>query len=368
MLHNRYFVCPQNNAAAVPWDPFTFPSADMGAFVESGYLAETFRALEITAAVRGRTFYVTWNVDVLPSYGDDVIVFLMGDEWCRMPAYGERVGALFRQYGPNPTLVTAGLSMLTPLLVLQYLRAGTIGLPRRLKYAPPHAGVRSSRARAAQHVIPLGYGNQPDMAVTPMRDRTVDVFFSGSITNTAPPLLSVRRWLPSPKRAARQRMLAAARQLDAQRRDLRIVLDSRTAYVPNGFADGDGEEKVSYSATMMQAKICLVPRGSSPDTMRLFEAMRYGCVVIADRLPPAWFYRGAPVITVDRWTSLGAIVDDLLNDEARLVDLHRAALRYWHERCSGAALASYVSAVLSANGGRASHADALHGAPLSLAG
>lgn len=367
MLHNRYYVCPQNSDTAVVWDPLASASADMGPFIESSYLGDTFRALEIDAAVKGQTFYVTWNVDVLPSYGDDVIVFLMGDEWCRVPAYGNRVGAVFRQYGPHPTLVTAGISMLTPILVLQYLRAGVIGLPRRLRYASQRLGVRSSRV-PTQHVIPLGYGNQREMAVVPMHDRNVDVFFSGSIANSEASVLSPRRWLPSPKRAARQRMLTAAHQLKAERQDLRIVLDSSASYIPNRIPDGDAEEREPYSARMMATKICLVPRGSSPDTMRLFEAMRYGCVVIADRLPSTWFYRGAPVITVDTWTALEAIVDDLLNDESKLHELHRASLRFWLERCSGAALARYVIETLTADTGRASHAEARRNAPLSVAG
>jgi hypothetical protein len=54
-----------------------------------------------------------------------------------------------------------------------------------------------------------------------------------------------------------------------------------------------------YTEIMADTRIALAPRGSSVETYRFFEAMRQGCVVICDRLPPHWFYAGCPAVQID---------------------------------------------------------------------
>ena len=72
-----------------------------------------------------------------------------------------------------------------------------------------------------------------------------------------------------------------------------------------------------YTEIMADTKIALAPRGSSVETYRFFEAMRQGCVVICDRLPPHWFYVGCPAIQVDDWGNLEAEVRALSADPER---------------------------------------------------
>lgn len=345
VLHNRYYVCPQQADRVIAWDPCADDPPKLSAFVEQTYLGDTFRALEADGGVVGRSFYITWNVEKLPTYGDDVVVFLLGDEWCRVPAYADRVGAIFRQYGSRPVLVTAGPSALTCVLALQYLRLHVVGLRGRARRMCRRVRASGRAGQAVEHVIPLGYGAQLELPLVPIAQRPVDVYFSGSVTNRGVPPWSP----PSPKRIARERMLVAAHRLKEQRDDLRVVLDRRDSYVPNQAVYGDGAipQDNQYSTTLMNTKICLAPRGSSPDTMRLFEGLRYGCVVIADRLPSTWFYRKAPIVMVDDWRSIDTVVTDLLSDGRRLHELHQSALEFWHARCSSTALAWYVTKAVS---------------------
>jgi hypothetical protein len=94
----------------------------------------------------------------------------------------------------------------------------------------------------------------------------------------------------------------------------------------------------------MASRVCLAPRGNSVETFRLFEGMRYGCVVVCDPQPRRWFYDGAPVVTVTRWRDLPRILDGLLSDEAGLRQRHEATLAWWRERCGEDALGAFMAA------------------------
>jgi len=106
-----------------------------------------------------------------------------------------------------------------------------------------------------------------------------------------------------------------------------------------------------YTETMADTKIALVPRGSSPETYRFFEAMRQGCVVISDRLPPHWFYVGCPAIQIDDWNDLEAQVKALSADPERLADLHRRSLAWWDEKLCERAVAEMIASCLESSSG-----------------
>ena len=99
----------------------------------------------------------------------------------------------------------------------------------------------------------------------------------------------------------------------------------------------------SYSELVAQTRVCLVPRGNSPETFRFFEALRAGCVVVCESLPDYWFYRGAPVLKVRRWSELSDVLTALLADTAELERLHSASVDWWRSRCSEEALGQYMA-------------------------
>ena len=78
------------------------------------------------------------------------------------------------------------------------------------------------------------------------------------------------------------------------------------------------------------------------ETYRLFEALRSGCVVIADKQPKKWYYDTVPAIFVEDWSELESIVTDLLNDPKELKILSEQSLLWWQHQASPSAVASYI--------------------------
>ena len=97
----------------------------------------------------------------------------------------------------------------------------------------------------------------------------------------------------------------------------------------------------------MNTKIALSPRGVSHETFRTYEAMRAGCVVVTDRQLSSWFTNGWPLIEVENWFGVGDLVDELINDPARLTDLSSKTLAWWQQECSEEAVAHYIVRQLS---------------------
>lgn len=350
MPSNHYFVCLPDRNEPAAFDPSSYDQNDFPGFIEINYLAGAFRVVEQEQRLANLTFYITWSRRELPTYGDNVVAVLMGDEWCHRPNYLRDVRVVFRQYGTHPEVVAKAVrrpSRLGLTLLLQFLRATLHGLPGRLRHLPQDLIRRhlTGRQPTSQYVIPLGYANQLELPPVAITDRLTDIYFAGSLNNLKPSVFSPKYWLQSPKNIARHRAIGSAKKLQAKRPELDVRLETTSEHVPSklkGTPDYQNEAS-RYSHQLMNAKICLVPRGSSLDTPRFFEALRYGCVAIADRLPAKWFYDGAPIIQVDDWNDLEGIVDGLLSDPERLERLHRDALHFWRTRCSGEILGSFMA-------------------------
>lgn len=103
-----------------------------------------------------------------------------------------------------------------------------------------------------------------------------------------------------------------------------------------------------YSETMMNTKVCLVPRGTSFETCRLFEAMKNGCIVVTEALPSRWYLDGAPVIKINGWQDLEGILTNLLSNEKLMLEFHQESLNWWNNRCSEAVVGEYIAAQLNA--------------------
>mgnify|MGYP001628136024 FL=1 len=78
------------------------------------------------------------------------------------------------------------------------------------------------------------------------------------------------------------------------------------------------------------------------ECFRHFEAMRAGCVIISEPLPDTPFYKDSPLIQIKDWNEGCKVVEDLLNDESKLEEIHRKTLSWWKEKCSEQATAQYI--------------------------
>jgi hypothetical protein len=150
-------------------------------------------------------------------------------------------------------------------------------------------------------------------------------------------------------------MLASVEELRRARPTLRI--DVR---LTGGFAESIAGSAEDYSTGLMDARICLAPRGTSLETFRVFEGLRYGCIVIANRLPHQPFYDGAPIVQLDRWKDLPEVVARFDDPIAR-GRWHRAALDWWHTRCSEEAVGALMARCLNGLGQPGPGGDRSHG-------
>ncbi|SHL06379.1 hypothetical protein [Rhodothermus profundi] len=317
------------------------------------YLHRVLQIVERELEGMGLTFFVTWKLDVLPAYGNHVVAIVMGDEWSQIPAYVDRVLVTFKCYGIYPQLAARPLrkpSRLNTLLLLRHLRVLAHWLPGALRYSGRLLqGWLRGKSLPPIYDLPLGYGNQQALPVLPIEERPIDVFFAGSVAQGFPRRFwSPYRWFPSPKRLARLRMLQVLETLQQRDPDLQIFVHTNARFVLNALEYGltkPGEvlDTEAYSQTLMRSKICLAPRGTSADTFRLFEGLRYGCVVISDRLPRRWFYREAPVIQIDDWQELHTLIPALLRNTQRMRQLQQEALRWWQTVASEEAIGRWMA-------------------------
>jgi hypothetical protein len=328
----RYFLDLPDGHTPIAWDPRAGPRPERA---DTRYFGSAFLAMEQLLEDDELDVYLTWNVDRLPSYGERVLAVVLGDEAGRIPRYADRVRAVFKCYGTRPTLGS-------PILGAGGLAQWAYRWARWLPGGAIHlwCGVRRRRVggdRQRMFTIPVGTFNQLDLPVRGIAERSTDVFFAGSVQHRG-----AAHRLTAPKERARREMLAAAGQLERRRPQLR--LDLRLTQDFTGSASSSAEQ---YSRALMDSKVCLAPRGTSLETFRVFEGLRYGCVVVSEHLPKRWYYDGAPILRLRRWSELERVLWPVISEPAVLERWHRRTLEWWRERCSEVALGGYMAACLN---------------------
>jgi hypothetical protein len=320
------------------------PPTPVDELIDTWYFGRALAAMERELLVRGLTFYMTFDPETLPSYGDDVVAVLIGDEWARVPAYLSSVRLVFRNYCSNPNLgcrLTAWPSPATLSTLLPAGRAAICGARGRL--ARLRADVAASRGRgrppARQVELPIGTFNALDLPLTPFPQRRSDVFFAGSVAHSGRAAALKAGFMP--KGLSRKAML---RNVDRLRRHHPVAVDVRTT---GGFQRSAAADAGEYSRALMDSRLALVPRGASTETHRFFQSLKYGCIVVTDCVPPMWFYEQAPMVRLRHWDELEDTVVPLLADAERLESLHRETLSWWKTVCSEEAVGRYMARTLN---------------------
>jgi len=329
---NEYYLCYPNRH--VSWVP-TAPPTD--AWIRTAYFGDVFQTMEQHLQVDGLTFHLTSDYRKLPSYGDRVVAVLQEDEPARIPRYANRVLATFTCYGTHQPLRSNPLVHPTYanfLAFARHLRNVILRLPGRLRYRW-HQYTKKSVSPV--YTIPLGYANQEALPLKPIEERSRDVFFSGSVEHRNDSSY-LRQWLGTPKYHARRRMLESLKDIKNHHPDVRIDVEVKDTFMSAVEASAE-----TYSERMMDAKICPAPRGTSLESFRFFEALRFGCIPIVHTLPSRWYYDDAPVIRIDDWRELEDVVLHLLNRPSLLQEKHNAALEWWDEYCSEKAIGTFIA-------------------------
>ncbi|MBE9108740.1 glycosyltransferase family 1 protein [Nodosilinea sp. LEGE 07298] len=345
---NQFFMYIDKNL--IPWDIYD-PEPENCSFV--AYFGKVLQAVDCALPNQGLVFYVTMiEMKEMPSYGENVFVLILGDEFYRIPDYIDKVGGVFKCYGTRQ--IREQLNLYRPLLKLSYFKFLVLG--QTIKNLI-HRFVRKSRYRLKKiktlflgrtkivpiYDIPPGYLNSEDLPIRPILDRNCDVFFDGSVIQHKYPVWSLRYWSKTPKAHSREQMVDNLKRFKDKNPQFQIHLALSV-----GFAAFNYTPQSTYSQNLMNTKICLAPRGTTLETYRLFEAMRYGCVIIVEYLPSRWFYNGAPVIQIGSWQNLEPVLNKLLNNPVLLQTLHQQTLDWWETKCSEKVVGKYMASEINA--------------------
>lgn len=109
----------------------------------------------------------------------------------------------------------------------------------------------------------------------------------------------------------------------------------------DGFNNGLGEE--DYNFILRNTKIALCPKGwVNTETFRLYEVMKWGCVVISEELPDRSYYKDIPIIQVKDWREGLKISNELINDTTKLEEMSKRNLQYYKDNLSPQATANLI--------------------------
>lgn len=188
---------------------------------------------------------------------------------------------------------------------------------------------------------------------TPWERRRISVFFSGNLNANRLDLF-LRLRFPALDRlptiwlgAFLNRALArACKTLALNKYSLSPVGD---AFVRFTDEFGSGMARNEYAGHLADSKIVLCPAGFiSMETMRHFEAMSLGCVVLSCKLPESPFYSDSPILQLSSWLGIRKRICELLNDERQLGSSSSATLAWWDNHCSPTSAAHQTASVLLA--------------------
>jgi hypothetical protein len=305
------------------------------------YFLNIIRRLVRDHGFTDRRWFITYDGkhDIL-GLDSDCVVFIYGEERSLTPWRYERAGLILKAYGMRSSRNEAFRADIPWALDQTRVfrnRLQDMDIARRM------GPVRHQALAAKTLPIPLGYARQQDLPVKPLAERRHLIWFAGSLHNAQAGRFAIYPRLANlPKLRARQRMVAALEKLQKNRPDWPIALQVNHTYQPGAAVSGD-----DYAQRIMDTKICVVPRGTTLETHRFFEAMRAGCVVIAQDLPDFWFYRTAPVTRLRQWDELEATVERLLAEPGHLEELHQASRRWWDEVAGPRPMADMIASILS---------------------
>lgn len=117
----------------------------------------------------------------------------------------------------------------------------------------------------------------------------------------------------------------------------------------DGFNNGLNEE--DYNFILRNTKIALCPKGwVNQETFRLYESMKWGCVVISEDLPNRSYYKGIPIIKVNNWSEGIEVANRLINDTNELERLSKETIKFYKDNLSPEATANLIIKTITKKG------------------
>lgn len=335
---HRYFLAWPTVASGVR--ELSGPEDPQAGVPDARYALAVLAAASPLLADQTLHFYLTKDTSQLPEYGPHVVAVLLLEERCKFPTYARDVRAVLRNMASRPYLgfrPHLRMGKLETVELFEYTRDWFLHLRSRSRM---RTGASAIDRPPLIHRIPLGYQSQLVVPQRAMADRTLDMFFAGDVASPFQ-RSDYRYWIPPSKTVTRRQLWRVLRELQATG-DWRIQLNDVRPDEPEAAA----ALYQSYSERMMNSRICVAPRGSNAESYRFYEGLRAGCLVLTSPFPDEPFLRSAPVIVVDDWRQLPALLRRYARNLDALEQYRAAGIRWWNEYCSEPVIAAEVAAVL----------------------
>lgn len=200
--------------------------------------------------------------------------------------------------------------------------------------------------------FPIGYHTATGLQdPIPFEKRSCPVFFSGNLNRNRLDLyrqFQPVRWLPL-RNLKDGTIQEIVHRVVGKLYKERVFDDScgpgSIIRFTAGFGQGFGPNE--YASLLANTKIAICPGGFvSNETIRHWEAMRLGCVIISAPLPHIPFYDGSPIIQLSDWSKLQPLLHALRSDSVGLMQRHEAMVSWWHNVAGEAATARSMASHL----------------------
>jgi hypothetical protein len=196
------------------------------------------------------------------------------------------------------------------------------------------------------HPFPLcGSSAVLEKEPVPIEERKTGVFFSGNLNANRVDFyrqfIPWGRFPPGNLPLLARKLIArglATRPGRLLTRDFSSSFPKSEIRFTGGFKQGYSSEE--FALRLSDSKIAICPPGFiSSETIRHFEAMSMGCVVVSAPLPRNLFYRGSPLIELENWELLHTFILNLLEMPEKMESISQQTKIWWNEYCSPEAMA-----------------------------
>ena len=190
--------------------------------------------------------------------------------------------------------------------------------------------------------IPLGYHSslKDETQRVSMYERTYDLNFIGALNRNriefASNLININSiWLIAGLYFYREKILKWINHY--------LLCKNNNDQLQFNYDFNNGIDQKDFVNRLRLSKIALCPKGFyNTECFRLYEAMRYGCIVITDSLPQKKFYKDIPVFQIKNWKDGIMLAKILLKDKNVLEKLSIESCLWYEKNLSPQATAKIM--------------------------
>lgn len=205
--------------------------------------------------------------------------------------------------------------------------------------------LRTDKPEKNIYHLPVGPNSKLkfDQKIIPIKERGLGVFFSGNL---------------HVGRANLYRRLSGVNLLPfcILHRCRNIFGNDYSNYFPNSYVSfthkfHTGLAPDKYSIMLQNSKIVLCPPGNPGlETMRHYEAMKAGCIIISESLPKVNSFINSPIITVRDWREVDSLIKGFLDNENLLKEKQNEIINWWMNKCNSFSVVSYLIDTITTKG------------------